>query len=82
MLYWIALILYILVGLYDLYLYTITKVLTITQRVHIYAKKCPILIRIIVTFWLLALSWYFGGIQLFIPALSYWLLCHLIGWDF
>lgn len=80
--YWIALILYILVGLYDLYLYAIAKVFTITQRIHYWAKKCPKLIRIIVTFWFLAFSWYLGGVQLFIPALSYWLLCHLIGWDF
>lgn len=80
--YWIALIFYILIGLYDLYLYAVAKVLTITQRVHIYAKKCPKWVRIIVSFFLLGFSWYLGGIKAFIPTLSGWLLCHLIGWDF
>lgn len=80
--YWTALILYILVGLYDLYLYVIAKTLTITQRVHASIKKCPKGIRIAVSFFFLGFSWCIGGIQMFIPTLSGWLLCHLIGWDF
>lgn len=80
--YWIILILYILVGLYDLYLYAIAKVLTITQRTHVLVKKYPRWIRIIVSFFILGFSWYAGGIQLFVPVLTGWLICHLIGWDF
>lgn len=79
--YWVALILYILIGLYDLYLYAIAKVLTITQRVHTLVKPYPN-IRMFVSSFLLAFSWYLGGIRAFIPTLSGWLLCHLIGWDF
>jgi len=80
--YWIALILLILVGLYDLYLYAIAKVRTITQIIHTLMGTIPRIIRIIVTFFLLGFSWYLGGIQVFVPTLSGWLLCHLIGWDF
>ena len=79
--YWIALILYILIGLYDLYLYAIAKILTITQRVHALVKPYPN-IREFISVFLLSFSWYLGGIQLFIPVLTGWLLCHLIGWDF
>ena len=82
MLNWIILILYILVGIYDLYLYAIAKTFTITQRIHIWVKGYPKWIRIIATFILLPFSWYCGGIQLFLSILTGWLLCHLIGWDF
>jgi len=78
----IILVLYILIGIYDLYLYAIKKVLTVTQRIHALVKKYPKWIRMVVTFILLPFSWYLGGIQVFIPTLSGWLLCHLIGWDF
>ena len=79
--YWALLIFWILVGLYDLYLYVIAKTLTITQRIHcrVYNYKT---LRIIATFILLPFSWYLGGIQMFVPTLCGWLLCHLIGWDF
>jgi len=80
--YWIVLILYILIGIYDLYLYAIAKVQTITQRVHVYAEEYPRFVRIIMSFFFLGFSWYLGGIRMFIPTLSGWLLCHLIGWDF
>lgn len=83
--YWIILILLIVVGIYDLYLYAIAKVRTITQRIHALAKRCPRWIRIAVSFFLLGFSWYnfgYGGIQVFVPVLCGWLLCHLIGWDF
>lgn len=80
--YWIILIFWILVGIYDLYLYEIEKIRTITQRVHAWVKKYPRWPRMVVTFILLPFSWYLGGIQVFVPALCGWLLCHLIGWDF
>jgi hypothetical protein len=79
--YWVILIFYILIGIYDLYLYAIAKTLTITQRIHrsIYSYRT---LRIVATFILLPFSWYTGGIQLFLSVLTGWLICHLIGWDF
>jgi len=80
--YWIALILLIIVGIYDLYLYAIAKVRTITQIIHTLMNTFPRIVRIVASFILLGFSWYLGGIQLFLSVLTGWLICHLIGWDF
>jgi len=83
MIYWIILAMWIMVGIYDLYRYFKTP-LTITQQIHkfIEDRKIPMWLRLTVTIACLAFSWYLGGVQLFVPVLTGWVLCHLIGWDF
>jgi len=83
MIYWIILALWIVVGIYDLYRYFKTP-LTVTQQIHklIEDWKIPMGFRLAMTVMCFVFSWYLGCVQLFVPVLSGWLLCHLIGWDF
>jgi len=83
MIYWIILIILIALGIYDLILYIRGKS-TVTQIIHAYigVYEIPMWSRFAVTIACSIFSWYLGGIELFIPVLCGWLLCHLIGWDF